>query len=60
MRALRWKHVMHLIGLLLSGVVVLNEGFVPLRVEEHREGLLSIRRGERNRSVESAAASEIG
>jgi uncharacterized protein len=44
--ALRWKHVMHLIRLLLSGVVVLKAGFVPLRVEEHRERLLKIRRGE--------------
>ena len=44
--ALRWKHVMHLIRLLLSGVVVLRHGFVPLRVDEHRERLLAIRRGE--------------
>jgi uncharacterized protein len=44
--ALRWKHVMHLIRLLLSGVVVLRQGFVPLRVEEHRERLLAIRHGE--------------
>jgi hypothetical protein len=44
--SLRWKHVMHLIRLLLSGVVVLNEGFVPLRAEMHRERLLAIRRGE--------------
>lgn len=43
---LRWKHVMHLIRLLLSGVVVLKEGFVPLRVEPYRERLLAIRRGE--------------
>jgi len=43
---IRWKHVMHLIRLLLSGVSVLREGFVPLRVEEHRERLLAIRRGE--------------
>jgi hypothetical protein len=43
---LRWKHVMHLIRLLLSGVVVLTHGFVPLRVDEHREQLLAIRRGE--------------
>jgi hypothetical protein len=42
----RWKHVMHLIRLLLSGVVVLRDGFVPLRVDEHRERLLAIRRGE--------------
>lgn len=44
--ALRWKHVMHLIRLLLSGGVVLRQGFVPLRVDEHRERLLAIRRGE--------------
>lgn len=43
---IRWKHVMHLIRLLLSGAVVLEEGFVPLRVDEYRERLLSIRRGE--------------
>ena len=42
----RWKHVMHLIRLLLSGVVVLKHGFVPLRVDEHRDRLLAIRRGE--------------
>jgi uncharacterized protein len=41
----RWKHVMHLIRLLLSGVVVLRQGFVPLRVDEHRDKLLAIRRG---------------
>lgn len=44
--AVRWKHVMHLIRLLLSGVTVLREGFVPLRVDEHRERLLAVRRGE--------------
>ena len=33
----KWKHVMHLIRLLLSGISVLREGFVPVRVEEHRE-----------------------
>ena len=37
---------MHLIRLLLSGVVVLKEGFVPLRVKEHRDRVLAIRRGE--------------
>jgi len=42
----RWKHVMHLIRLLLSGITVLRDGFVPLRVDEHRERLLAIRRGE--------------
>jgi len=43
---IKWKHVMHLIRLLLSGVTVLREGFVPVRVEEHREALLEIKRGE--------------
>lgn len=43
---IRWKHVMHLIRLLLSGITVLRDGFVPLSVDEHREILLSIRHGE--------------
>jgi uncharacterized protein len=42
----KWKHVMHLIRLLLSGIGILRDGFVPVRVEEHREQLLAIRRGE--------------
>ena len=44
--AVKWKHAMHLIRLLLSGVTILREGFVPVLVEEHRERLLCIRRGE--------------
>ena len=43
---MKWKHVMHLIRLLLSGISIMREGFVPVRVEEHREKLLAIRRGE--------------
>ena len=43
---IRWKHVMHLIRLLLSGVEVLKEGFVPLRVDRYRDRLLAIRDGE--------------
>jgi predicted nucleotidyltransferase len=42
----KWKHVMHLIRLLLSGIGVLRDGFVPVRVEAYRERLLAIRRGE--------------
>lgn len=42
----KWKHVMHLIRLLISGVHVLRHGFVPVRVDEHRELLLAIKRGE--------------
>ena len=41
----RWKHAMHLIRLLLQGVAVLKEGHLPVRVTEHRERLLAIRRG---------------
>ncbi len=43
---LKWKHVMHLIRLLLSGVTILREGIVPVKVEEHRERLLAIKRKE--------------
>jgi hypothetical protein len=42
----RWKHAMHLVRLLLSGITVLREGFVPIEVAEHRERLLAVRRGE--------------
>lgn len=42
----KWKHVMHLIRLLISGISVLRHGFVPVRVDEHREQLLAVRRGE--------------
>lgn len=44
--AVRWKHPMHLIRLLLSGITILREGYVPVRVDEHRDALLAIRRGE--------------
>ncbi len=43
---IRLKHAMHLIRLLLSGITVLKEGFVPVKVEEYREELLAIRNGE--------------
>ncbi len=42
----KWKHVMHLIRLLISGIDVLRHGTVPVRVDEHREQLLAISRGE--------------
>jgi len=41
----KWKHVMHLVRLLLSGVTALREGVVPVKVEEHRNRLLMIRAG---------------
>jgi len=40
------KHVMHLIRLLLSGIHVLREGFVPVDVGEHREQLFAIKKSE--------------
>lgn len=43
---IRWKHAMHLIRLLLSGITILKEGFVPVRVEAYRSQLLSIRQQE--------------
>jgi predicted nucleotidyltransferase len=42
----KWKHVMHLIRLLLSGIGVLRNGYVPVKVDMHRDRLLEIRRGE--------------
>jgi len=44
--AIKWKHPMHLIRLLVSGIITLREGYVPVQVVEHRERLLAIRRGE--------------
>ena len=44
--AIKWKHAMHLIRLLLSGITIMREHVVPVRVDEHRERLLAIRRGE--------------
>lgn len=44
---IRWKHAMHLIRLLLSGIIALQENRIPVQVaDEHREQLLSIRDGE--------------
>jgi uncharacterized protein len=42
----KWKHVMHLIRLLIAGIRALRDGFVPVRVDAHRDQLLAIRRGE--------------
>ena len=44
--AVRNKHAMHLIRLLLSGIIALREGTIPVRVSEHRTQLLAIKRGE--------------
>src|SRR5262249_4545989 len=42
----RWKHAMHLIRLLVSGITVLREGAFLVRVAEYRERLLAIKRAE--------------
>ncbi len=43
---LKWKHVMHLVRLLSSGITILKEGFVPVKIASHRERLLAIRNGQ--------------
>jgi len=43
---IKWKHAMHLVRLLLEGVTILRDGYVPVRVSEHRDILLSIRDGQ--------------
>ncbi|OYP33068.1 DNA polymerase beta superfamily protein [Rhodopirellula sp. MGV] len=42
----KWKHVMHLIRLLLSGTHVLREGEMMVEVGQYRDRLLTIKRGE--------------
>jgi len=41
----KWKHVMHLLRLLISGIGVLKTGFLQVRVQEHRERLLQVKLG---------------
>src|SRR5688500_7602636 len=42
----KWKHVIHLLRLLLAGVGVLRAGVVPVAVGDHRERVLAITRRE--------------
>jgi uncharacterized protein len=42
----KWKHAMHLMRLLLSGISALREGELRVRLDEHRDALLAIKRGE--------------
>jgi len=44
---LKWKHVMHLIRLLLSGITILKESFVPIHIDHNRDELMAIRQGTR-------------
>ena len=43
---LKWKHVMHLVRLLSSGITILQEGFVPVKIEDNKGRLLAIRNGQ--------------
>jgi uncharacterized protein len=43
---IKWKHAMHLIRLLLSGITALREAHLRVRLDEHRDALLRIKRGE--------------
>ena len=42
----KWKHVMHLLRLLMSGIHVLRTGEIAIDVGDQRDRLLSIKRGE--------------
>ena len=42
---IKWKHAMHLIRLLISGVIALTEGYILVQQDAYREALLTIRRG---------------
>ncbi len=43
---IKWKHAMHLMRLLLSGIAALREGELRVCLDEHRDALLQIKRGE--------------
>lgn len=43
---IKTKHAMHLIRLLLAGITILEEGFVPVDVEQWRDRLVAIKDGE--------------
>lgn len=42
----KWKHVMHLIRLLLSGIGLLEQGVLSVHVGPHRQQLLAIKAGQ--------------
>jgi uncharacterized protein len=43
---IKQKHAMHLIRMLLAGATALREGVIPVRMTEHRDRLLAIKRAE--------------
>jgi uncharacterized protein len=44
--AIRWKHAMHCIRLLISGIAAMREDRIPVDVGEYRDKLLAIKHGE--------------
>ena len=44
---IKWKHAMHLIRLLISGISALRDGDLRLRLDRERDTLLAIKHGER-------------
>ena len=44
---IKWKHAMHLMRLLLSGISALREGELRVRLDEERDALLTVKRGQR-------------
>ncbi len=43
---IKWKHAVHLMRLLLSGISALREGELRVRLDEERDALLTIKCGE--------------
>ena len=43
---IKWKHAMHLVRMLLSGIHLMKQHAVLVDVGEHRDRLLAVRRGE--------------
>lgn len=55
----RMKHAMHLLRLLITGAATLRKGRVPVRIEAHREHLLSVKCGELSWSEVDAWRKEL-
>ena len=58
--AIRWKHAMHLVRLLLAGIAACRGGDLLVDAGAHREELLAIRRGERPLGEVLARAERLG
>lgn len=45
---IKWKHAMHIVRLLLSGISTIRDGFVNVDITSHRDQLLAIKTGQVN------------